>query len=110
MHTFRMKYEKCPLTLDEQADRIIQRGLHADRDELIQRLNSVSYYRLSGYLFPFREHGSDHFRSGTKLSEVWDRYCFDRKLRMLILDSIERIEVSVRTKLIYYFSHEYGPF
>jgi len=105
-----MEYLKQALSLDKQADLLIERGLDADRDVLIQRLSIVSYYRQSGYLFPFREKDSNQFKKGTSLEVVWDRCCFDRKLRILVLDAIERIEVAVRTQLIYHFTHQYGPF
>ena len=100
-----MKYEKPALSFEEQADRLLHRGLIADREELISRLSSVNYYRLSGYLFPFRR-AEDQFAPGTTLEKVWRIYTFDRRLRVLILDAIERIEVSVRTKLIYHFAHD----
>ncbi len=44
------------------------------------------------------------------MDEVWQRYCFDRRLRVLLLDAIERVEVAVRTKLVYFFSRSYGAF
>ena len=77
--------------------------------------SAVNYYRLSGYLHPFRERDADgavldNFRKGTTLEVVWERYCFDRRLRVLVLDAIERIEVSLRTKLVYQFVHAHGPF
>lgn len=103
-------YEKEPLSFEEQADRLIQRGLIAERAELIRRLEAVSYYRLSGYLYPFREEERDAFKEGTKLELIWDRYCFDRRLRVLVLDAIERVEVSLRTKVVYHFAHQYGAF
>lgn len=34
---------------------------------------------------------------------------FDRELRLLVLDAIERVEISVRTQWAYHFSHQYGP-
>ncbi len=105
-----MRYLKEALSLETQATRLIERGLIADREELIRRLSAVSYYRLSGYLYPFRTEESDQFRDGTQLSMIWSRYCFDRRLRVLFLDAIERVEVAVRTQLVYHFSHEYGPF
>jgi len=40
-----MKYTKSPLDFEAQADRLLGRGLVADRDLLIRRLQSVSYYR-----------------------------------------------------------------
>lgn len=105
-----MDYLKGHLPLEEQAQRLLDRGLNAEKGELIRRLSAVSYYRLSGYLFPFRETGTDNFRPGTELRVVWDRYCFDRRLRVLLLDAIERVEVAVRTQLVYHFSHAHGAF
>lgn len=104
-----VKYSKPPLTFEEQADQLLARGLIAEKDLLIQRLKAVSYYRLSGYWYPFRNPG-DIFRSGTSLDVVWRRYVFDRQLRLLVMDGIERVEVSIRTSLIYHFTHGYGPF
>ena len=37
------------MTLRELADRLISRGLSADRDDLVERLRDVGYFRLSGY-------------------------------------------------------------
>lgn len=105
-----MNYEKQALSFKDQADRLISRGLHAPPEELIRRLEAVSYYRLSGYLFPFRQNQSDQFLPETTLTKVWDRYCFDRRLRVLLLDAIERVEVAVRTQLVYLFTHAHGPF
>lgn len=104
-----MKYQKPPLSFEEQADQLICRGLVADREELITRLKAVNYYRLSGYLYTYRN-PNDTFRQGTTLRDVWRRYTFDRRLRIHLLDAIERIEVAVRTRLAYVFSHRFGPF
>ena len=105
-----MEYRKEPLSLEAQADRLLERGLVADRALLVRRLQVVNYYRLSGYLHPFRLPESDRYREGTNLAQVWDRYCFDRRLRVLMLDVIERIEVAVRTRLVFHFTHTHGPF
>jgi len=90
-----MDYLKEPLSFEEQADQLLKRGLIADRDVLIKRLSSVNYYRLSGYLYPFRQFESDHYLEGTRLDVVWGRYCFDRRLRVLFLDAIEWVEVAI---------------
>ena len=36
-------------------------------------------------------------------------YCFDRELRIILFDVIEKLEISLRTKLIYHLSHEFDP-
>lgn len=111
-----MNYSKRAFTLEKQADQLIGRGLIvADRDELIGRLRVVNYYRLSGYLYPFRVRDAsgtptDAFIPGTTLETVWKRYNFDRRLRIVLLDAIERIEVAVRTRLVYHFVQSHGPF
>jgi abortive infection bacteriophage resistance protein len=104
-----MKYTKPPLSVPKQADLLISRGMVGDRDLMIARLSSVSYYRLTGYWFPFRM-AEDQFRAGTSFDEVWRRYVFDRRLRLLVMDAIERIEIAVRTQLSLHHSHEHGPF
>lgn len=110
-----MIYDKKALTLEKQADQLIARGLTAERDELIGRLKVVNYYRLSGYLYPFRvrdaaSHVTNAFEPGTTLEKVWRRYNFDRRLRIILLDAIERIEVAVRTRFVYHFVQRHGPF
>jgi len=105
-----MKYDKPPLSFEQQAEQLLKRGLIADKEELVKRLESVNYYRLSGYLYPFRVPQSDRFQEGTQLSMVWNRYCFDRRLRVLVLDAIERIEVAVRTQTVFHFSRWHGAF
>jgi abortive infection bacteriophage resistance protein len=69
----------------------------------------VNYYRLSGYWRPFKGAG-DQFQPGTSFDAVWNRYAFDRRLRLLAIDAIERIEVAVRARLAYEHAHAYGPF
>ncbi len=105
-----MRYTKQPLTFDEQADLLLQRGLIANRDKLIRRLQATNYFRLTGYIYRFRQSNSDQLIEGTKLEQVW-KYClFDQRLRTLILDAIEAIEVYTRTQLAYRFAHKYGAF
>ncbi|WP_241555984.1 Abi family protein [Leptospira yasudae] len=105
-----MKYTKPHLTYEQQADQLLKRGLIADRSELIQKLTQVSYYRLSGYWFPYRNFPEDNFKPNTRFSEIWTRYAFDRRLRSHLLDGIERIEVFLRSRLVYEFTERYGAF
>ncbi len=105
-----MKYTKPALTFSEQADQLLKRGLTApDKQALVQRLEGVSYYRLSAYWYPFRQ-PDDTLKPGTTLETVWRRYTFDRQLRCLVLDAIERVEIAVRTQAVNQHSLRYGPF
>lgn len=104
-----MKYEKPFLTLEDQAGLLVSRGLRAEPGELKALLSSISYYRLSGYLYPFRETGGS-YRKGLTLEEVRDLYIFDHKLRLLVLDAVETVEVYFRSRLTYHFCRIHGPF
>ena len=65
-----MEYVKPALTYEQQATQLMNRGLVCEADELIARLKSVSYFRLSGYWFPFRQ-DDDSFVEGTTLTAIW---------------------------------------
>lgn len=105
-----MKYTKPALTFTDQADLLLKRGLIApDKQAIIEKLHVVSYYRLSAYWHPFRQ-PDDTFKPGTTLDMIWRRYTFDRHLRLLVLDTIERVEIAARTQLVCQHSLKYGPF
>lgn len=105
-----MKFEKQCLSPQQQADLLISRGMEADPALLARRLGEVSYYRLTGYWYPFRDPGCEHFRPDTRFEIIWDRYVFDRQLRVVTMDAIERVEIALRTALIQELTDRYGPF
>lgn len=94
-----MKYQKTAKTYEEQADLLISRKMMGDRSSIIDKLSAVNYYRLSGYWHPFQDQTTGDFQGGTSFDMIWDRYVFDRQLRLLTLDAIERIEVYLRSGL-----------
>lgn len=105
-----MKYIKPPLTFEEQANLLINRGLEvANPESLLIHLNNVSYYRLSAYWYPYRQL-DDTLKSGTTFEMIWRRYTFDRQLRLLVMDAIERVEIAFRTQLTNIFTLKYGAF
>lgn len=104
-----MRYDKPAKTLQEQAEILLSRGLVADKDRLIAVLGQINYYRLSTYLYTYRD-GSDAFVPGTRLEHIIRLYEFDHTLRMLLLDAIEGVEILVRTNLAYHFALKHGPF
>lgn len=69
----------------------------------MRELQSIGYYRLSGYWYPFRvkpeaenQPRPSHFVANTKLTEVLEIYYFDERLRVELLRTLGRIEVSLR--------------
>lgn len=106
-------YEKPALTHEELLDRLIERGLIVDdMDRTLRYLRHIGYYRFSPYLIPFRLFPSDEqLDVGVRFDQVLDVYVFDRKLRLLLLDAIERIEVAIRSALTDHMSIRYeDPF
>lgn len=103
------KYNKPPLTHSQQSELLLNRNLVADKERLLNTLKDISYYRLSGYLYPYRQL-DDSYVPGTTFEKVYRHYRFDRQLRIIIMDAIERFEVSVRSRLTYNFVHKHGPF
>ena len=106
-------YSKPWLSVDDQIDLLRARGLIVDdRDSASDLLSEVGYYRLTGYLYPFRRSSvrspadggrgvtvEDRYRDGTSLADGRGLLDFDRALRALVLEAVERIEVAVRTRL-----------
>lgn len=107
---------------DAQLELLIGRGMGvADRDRAIRFLRRVGYYRLSGYFHPFRrvttlpdgsQQRENQFIAGSQFDDVIALYLFDRKLRLLALDAIERIELALQAEIAYrlgqrdVFAHE----
>ena len=106
-------YAKPALTFEQQLAYLQARGLavgaHADA---ITALASISYYRLSGYWYPMRRRAPDgkvssEFETGATFEAVMNLYEFDRRLRLLVLDALERVEVSLRTAVTYHLGHRH---
>ncbi len=105
-----MKYLKPSLSYEQQADRLIERGLVAEKASLVDILSNISYYHFSAYLFPFKQDNSDCLKPGTSLDQIYRRYRFDRRLRCLIMDALERVETALKAKVVTVFTQKYGPF
>ena len=72
-------------------------------------LNNISYYRLKGYWWELQDNNENHhFAPNSYFEDVIDLYNFDRHFRMILFNAIERIEISLRTKMIYHLSLGYG--
>ena len=107
-----MKFDKPALTLDQQLEKWQSRGLTIpDPAKALHYLEHIGYYRFSAYALPFQDpgHPDKHFRPGTTFEMVLSLYVFDRELRLLVMDVMERIEVAVRAHIVNEMSIRYGP-
>ena len=97
-----MKFNKPAVTLPEQLEILKSRGLLINCDSSATSiLENIGYYRFSAYSHPFR-HGAERntFKEGTTIEQIIRIYDFDRELRLLITDAIERIEIAMRARVV----------
>lgn len=122
-----MAYPKLWKNHEEQLDQLVTRGMQVtDRKRALDYLERIGYYRLSGYWFAFRERSGslvllgedggkpkkvkvetlvfDLFKPGTTFQNAVDLYVFDKQLRLMVMDALERIEVALRVDV----SHTLG--
>ena len=66
----------------------------------------IGYFRLSAYSLSFQTI-KDVFNPGTIFDNILKVYFFDRRLRLLVLDAIERIEVSIRAQIVNFLALKY---
>ncbi|MCL2297432.1 MAG: Abi family protein [Proteobacteria bacterium] len=110
-----MEYSKPPLPIDDQLALLKQRGMLFN-DESVARntLEHINYYRLRAYWLPFEIPSGDtfdrnhRFKEGTCFEHVLAYYTFDQRLKLLLIDAIERIEISLRTRFSLELGLKYG--
>jgi abortive infection bacteriophage resistance protein len=106
-----MKYNKLAISVAEQMEKLKIRGLEFDNEAQAQNyLSNISYYRLRAYTYPFQDNSHDNqpFVVQVTFEQIIDLYVFDRKLRLLIFDAIEKIEIALRTQIIHHFALVHG--
>jgi len=109
-----MKFEKPAVSVHDQIELLKRRGMTVGDEAQAQHyLNFISYYRLRAYWLPFEvpaaNNGDHAFRDGTTFEDVLTLYIFDRELRLLVLDAIERVEVALRAQWAHHMAMTHGP-
>jgi abortive infection bacteriophage resistance protein len=107
-----MRFAKPPLSIPDQLVKLEARGLQiVDRAAAEHSLRYTGYYRLSAYALTFQDCAQPEkpFRPGTTFDDLISVYCFDRELRLLVLDAIERVEVALRSVLNNEMAVRHGP-
>ena len=85
------------------------RGLEINNEEkAIAYIANIGYYRLSSYCFPLLKlPKTEHvYKTGATFDLVINMYRFDRKLRMLLFNEIEKIEVAIRSAMLNVITEE----
>lgn len=109
-------YGGTHLTYQQQLDRLKERGLQvADDQAALSHLCQLGYYRLSAYWYPMRKllvvedpstqttirQVGNEFEDDATFEGAVELYLFDKELRLLLMDAIERIEVAMRVDVAY---------
>ena len=79
------------------------RGLQIDNEITAKNyMSNIGYFRLSAYFYPLlSEPKSKHiYKPGATFTLAMNMYRFDRKLRLLLFNEIEKIEVAFRSALV----------
>lgn len=106
-----MKYDKPALAIMQQIEKLKKRGLTIkDENKAAHYLSNISYYRLRAYTYPFQDNLKEDqpFNKNVNFDEIINLYVFDRQLRLLLFNAIEKIEISFRTQIIYQYALLYG--
>ncbi|NJK28886.1 MAG: Abi family protein [Acaryochloris sp. SU_5_25] len=106
-------FSKPALTIEQQVNLLASRGLKIENREAASHyLKFIGYYRLSAYCVPFQcneKNTSRHrFKPDTSFKQILELYIFDRKLRLLVMDAIERIEVAIKAAISNVVSINHG--
>jgi abortive infection bacteriophage resistance protein len=106
-----MRYRKPPLSIAEQVNTLKSRGLIiSDEKRAKHYLSYISLYRFRAYKFAYQDNSNPKhpFYPESTFEKVLNTYLFDRKLRVLVFDALERIEIAFRAQIIHIYSIKHG--
>lgn len=111
----KIEYRKHAITLDQQIERLRNKGVVIeDEDKAKECLADIGYYRLGFYThsfevtYPLLDGRRQHqVRPGTTFGEIVALYYFDFDLRNILNKYLSRIEIAIRTTIIYELSIKY---
>lgn len=104
-----IQYNKTAKSSEELHAHLLSKGLISlDYNEEINKIERIGYHRLLIYMRPL-QNSEKNFFDGTTFENILNLYDFDRKLRLLCIDAIEKIEVSIRSAVVNTISITNGP-
>lgn len=111
-----MAYNRPWKSFAEQLELLKSRGMVVtDEAAALSYLERIGYYRLTAYWYPFRVFQleqdpvskairsvrTDQFEANTHFVDAVELYLFDKKLRLQVMDALERIEIALRVDIAY---------
>ncbi|CQR58927.1 Abi family protein [Paenibacillus riograndensis SBR5] len=93
-------------TVEEQLQIFQSRGLIIEDEENAKEiLSRISYYRFTAYTLSLKT--NDKFYDNVTFNHIFRLYEFDLKFRLLLMELIEVVEVSMRTHISLVFAEKY---
>jgi len=110
----RITFRQAALSVAKQVSLLRESGMIIpDLVKAERWLRKVGFHRLSGYWAWFqRRDGSErhaHFRPGTSFESARMLYAFDRRLRHLLMDALETVEIAARVAISSAMGERHGP-
>ena len=107
----KVHFSKTCFTPQQHIALLKDRGLSiSDETKAVSYLTNIGYFRLSAYFYPLLEFPKEQhrYKPDATFKKVMDMYRFDRKLRLLLFNEIEKIEVAIRSCITNYASLNFG--
>ena len=107
----KVHFSKTCFTPQQHITLLKDRGLSiSDEPKAVSYLTNIGYFRLSAYFYPLLEFPKEQhrYKPDATFKKVMDMYRFDRKLRLLLFNEIEKIEVAIRSCITNYASLNFG--
>ena len=101
----KIPFKKSYISAHDVVSLLQSRGLTiADSNKAERYLEFIGYYRLSAYMYPLLQLPKEQhrYKPNTTFDQVMMLYRFDKNLRLLIFNEIEKIEVAVRSTIVPY--------
>ena len=98
-----ISYNKPYKSAKDLAQLLQTRGLIInDLNRAENYIRHIGYYRLSAYMYPHLEDPKERhiYKNNKTFQNILDLYKFDKKLRLLIFNEIEKIEIAVRSSIV----------
>lgn len=111
-----MAYKRPWKSFTDQLQQLKDRGMIITDDAAaLSYLERIGYYRLTAYWYSFRVFRleqdpttkalstvrTDQFETNTQFVDAVELYLYDKKLRLLVMDALERIEIGLRVDIAY---------
>lgn len=105
-----MKHIETHLTYEEQLEKFIGRGMIIkDKKKALERIKHISYYKIKEFS-SFFMNPDGTYKKDTYFEAVIQNFYFDKNLRMEFLKCSEKIELSIKNKIVYTLGAKYGAF